>query len=238
MGSLKSSAPLPGGLVAYRGFRLSKLNTPEFSHLLLLLFWPVYGLVFYTLERGITTNYHVVHAPLDDRIPFCELFLIPYLFWFVFLVGMLAYLLFFDVEGFRKFMYFVILTYTATCVIYIVWPSMQNLRPETFQRDNALTRFMADFYAFDTNTNVCPSLHVIGSFAAMFGGWHTKRFSSPAWRATLAVITLLISISTVFLKQHSVLDIPPALLLSLIAYILVYRTKLFCKKKSAPSQAA
>ena len=60
MGSLKSSAPLPSGLVDYRGFRLSKLNTPEFSHLLLLLFWPVYGLVFYTLERGITTNYHVV----------------------------------------------------------------------------------------------------------------------------------------------------------------------------------
>lgn len=28
-----------------------------------------------------------MHCPLDDRIPFCELFLIPYLFWFIFLVG-------------------------------------------------------------------------------------------------------------------------------------------------------
>lgn len=108
---------------------------------------------------------------------------------------------------------------------------MQNLRPAAFERDNVLTRFMAGFYQFDTNTNVCPSLHVIGSFAAMFGGWHTKRFSTPVWRTVLVVLTVLISISTVFLKQHSVLDIPPALALSLIAYVLVYHTKLFCKKK-------
>ena len=42
------------------------------------------------------------------------------------------------------------------------------LRPEVFARDNALTRAVAWFYTFDTNTNVCPSLHVIGSAAALF----------------------------------------------------------------------
>lgn len=35
----------------YRKFRLSKRNDPEFSHLKLLLFWPIYGLVFFALER-------------------------------------------------------------------------------------------------------------------------------------------------------------------------------------------
>lgn len=31
----------------YRQFRLRKLNTPEFSHIKLLLFWPVFGLAFW-----------------------------------------------------------------------------------------------------------------------------------------------------------------------------------------------
>ena len=77
------------------------------------------------------------------------------------------YLLLFDTAGFRKFMWFIILTYTATCIIYLIYPSQQELRPETFRRDNLLTRFMTWFYAFDTNTNVCPSLHVIGSLAVL-----------------------------------------------------------------------
>lgn len=227
MDQTMSPGKLPDGMVDYRGFRLDKLNTPAYSHLKLLLYWPVYGLVFLLLERGLSLDYHVVYSPLDDKIPFCEYFLIPYLFWFVFLIGMLAYLLFFDVEGFRKMMWFVILTYTATCIIYLVYPTMQNLRPATFARDNVLTRFMAGFYQFDTNTNVCPSLHVIGSFASLFGGWHTKRFSSRPWRAALVVCTVLISISTVFLKQHSVMDIPPALLLSALAYVPVYHWRWF-----------
>ena len=40
-------------MIDYRPFRLSRLNTPEFSHLKLLLFWPFYGLCFLLLERFV-----------------------------------------------------------------------------------------------------------------------------------------------------------------------------------------
>lgn len=209
----------------YRAFRWSKLNTPAFSHLKLLLYWPLYGLLFFSLERLIPRTYHTIYSPLDDWIPFCELFLIPYLFWFVFLVGMLLYLLFFDVKGFRQYMWFIILTYTAACVIYLIYPSQQELRPDVFQRDNILTRFMTRFYTFDTNTNVCPSLHVIGSLAVLAAAWNTPRFATPLWRAAFTIVAVLISVSTVFLKQHSILDIPPAVLLCALAYWPVYGRK-------------
>lgn len=212
-------------MIDYRKFRLRKLNDPEFSHLKLLLFWPVYGLVFLSLERFVSRDYYTVYCPLDSRIPFCEFFLLSYLFWFVFLVGMLLYLLLFDVPGFRKYMWFIILTYSATCLIYILWPTKQELRPDTFVRDNVLTRFMAWFYTFDTNTNVCPSLHVIGSLAVAAAAWNTPRFAKPLWRICFCLAALSICVSTVFLKQHSVLDIPPAVALSALAYWLVYRRK-------------
>ena len=47
----------------YRQFRLSKLNDPTFSHLKLLLYWPIYGLVFLTLERFLHLDYHTIYTP-------------------------------------------------------------------------------------------------------------------------------------------------------------------------------
>ena len=161
--------------VNYREFRIHKLNTPEFSHVRLLLYWPIFGLLFLFLERlQPQRNYYPVYCGLDDIIPFCEWALIPYLFWFVFLIGTLVYTFFVDVPAFRRMMYFVIVTYTITVLIYLFFPTCQNLRPEAFVRNNLLTRFIELFYSFDTNTNVCPSLHVIGSVAAMFGLWDCK----------------------------------------------------------------
>lgn len=198
--------------VDYRKFRLKSLNTPEFSHVKLLLFWPIFGLLFAFVERvGVSDVYTPIHIPLDDHIPFCEWFVIPYLFWFVFLIGMLVYTFFFEVPAFRKMMRFVICTYSVTMAIYILFPNCQNLRPTAFLRDNILTRFMAWFYTFDTNTNVCPSLHVIGAVASLYAGWKSRRFGTRPWRIVFVVITVLISLSTVFLKQHSALDVFAAL---------------------------
>ncbi|MFR0799191.1 MAG: hypothetical protein ACLSHJ_10985 [Oscillospiraceae bacterium] len=48
---MKARAPQTVIRPDYRQFRLRKLNTPEFSHIKLLLFWPVFGLAFLALER-------------------------------------------------------------------------------------------------------------------------------------------------------------------------------------------
>lgn len=199
------------------------MNTEEYRHLKLLLYWPFYGLMFFFVERVYQPAAYIdMHCRLDDMIPFCEYFLFPYLYWFVYLIGTIAYTLFFDVPTFKKMMRFVIVTYTFTLVIYLIFPTCQNLRPETFVRDNFLTRFMKYFYSFDTNTNVCPSLHVIGSFAAMFALWETPRFKAPGWRAVTVISAVLICLSTMFVKQHSALDVMTALPVCLVGYLLCF----------------
>ena len=201
-------------MIDYRTFRLKLLCTPEFSHLTLLLFWPVYGIAFYTLERGLPGRiYFPVENVFDSYIPFCELFFIPYLFWFVYLIGMVVYGCLFDVNAFRRYMYFIMVSYTVTIVIYMLFPTCQNLRPSAFDRDNALTRMVADFYRYDTNTNVCPSIHVLGSFGVLYGAWHSRHFSGRGWRCVFIILTLVISVSTVFMKQHSIIDVFAALVL-------------------------
>ena len=207
----------------YRQFHLCKLNTPEFSHIKLLLFWPVFGLAFLALERFRPhAAYHVMHCALDDVIPFSEWALIPYLLWFVYLIGALTYTFFFDVPAFRRMMWFVIVTYTVSTVVYFLYPTQQLLRPEAFARDNALTRAVAWFYTFDTNTNVCPSLHVIGSAAALFALRDCPRLRKRAWQVASVILALCISLSTVFMKQHSVLDVLCALPVCALGWRLCY----------------
>ena len=209
--------------VDYRTFRFSKLCSPEFSHVWLLLFWPAFGLLFSYVERFYPAAHYIeMHCALDDLIPFNEWFLIPYLFWFVYLIGTLVYTFFFDVPAFKKMMRFIICTYTITMVIYLLFPTCQELRPEVFPRDNVLTRFIGRFYSFDTNTNVCPSIHVLGSVAAMLGLLDCRRLQRPRFKLFAVIAALLICVSTVFMKQHSVLDVIAAVPLCLLGHYLCY----------------
>ena len=114
---------------------MSKLNTDEFRHVKLLLFWPLFGIMFSFVERFYNVgSYYVMHCAFDDAIPFCEWFLIPYLFWFVYLIGTLVYTFFFDVPAFKRMMRFIICTYTITMVIYLLFPTCQNLPVDTRSR--------------------------------------------------------------------------------------------------------
>lgn len=221
----------------YRNFRLNKLNTPEFRHVWLLLFWPAFGIIFYSLERFIPLDFKPIYCPLDDMIPFNEFFLIPYLYWFIFIFWIIIYSFFFDVPTFKKYMYYLMVTYTITCIIYILYPNKQELRPTEFVRDNFFVTFMKGFYKFDTNTNVCPSLHVVGSFAVAFAAWNSKRYSTVFWRIFFMVSAVWISSSTVFLKQHSIIDVIVALILCFAAYPIVFmRKKKDCSDDTKPPE--
>lgn len=214
-------------MIDYRSFRLSKLNTPEFSHLKLLLYWPFYGLCFLLLERFLPLNFHPIECALDAKIPFCEYFVPIYYYWFIYQIGMICYLLLTDREGFRLNAWFVILTYSVTLLTYVLYPSCQNLRPAVFPRDNLCSRIVGMLYAFDTNTNVCPSIHVIGSMGTMFAGLHDRRMQTVGWRIYWIAACILICASTVFLKQHSIIDVFAGLAVSAVAYWLVYHTRIF-----------
>ena len=203
----------------YRDLRFDNITSEKYRHILLLAYWPVFGFLFWFAEAVYPVKqYIVVSSPLDSMIPFCELFVFPYVLWFFYLFGIHVYTFFKDVDAFKKLMKYIIITYSVALVIYYLFPTCQLLRPAVFERDNILTQFMADFYAFDTNTNVCPSLHVIGSVAVMHTAWHTKGLDRPKYKTAFAITTFLISISTVFLKQHSVIDVIVALPVCMIAY--------------------
>lgn len=230
-------------MINYGDLRLGNIFSEKFRHLLLLLYWPLYMVIFSFLENGygkyvtsLGKEYHVMYCPLDDMIPFNELFLIPYLFWFLYIVIALAHTLFYDVETFKKLMYFIIITYSVALISYFVFPTIQLLRPASFERQNALTEFMRWFYSYDTNTNVCPSVHVLGSIASTIGLVYAKGVSRGI-KISAHIMNVLICLSTVFLKQHSVIDVLAALPLALFAYLICFKFKGIKKSDKKKLQA-
>lgn len=219
-------------VVDYRKFRPSKLKEPEFAHLTLLLGWLLYFLLYFLTENLIPAEICTpVHCPLDDMIPFCEWFIIPYVSWYPLIAISLLYFLLYDVDNFRTLQTFFILTQIIAMAIYILFPNRQDLRPEVFPRDNFLTQIIGMIYAVDTNTGVTPSLHVVYSLG-IASAWMHEKSASTLWKVFIVLLAVLICISVVFVKQHSVIDVFTAIPLYIIGAFLVYRRKKQAKIRS------
>lgn len=222
-------------VVDYRQLRPSNLNSPQYRHLLYLLGWVGYFILYFLTENLIPAeNCYPVHHWLDDVIPFNELFAIPYTFWYVFIVISLLYFALYNPDSFKKLMGFIIVTQVVAMAVYIIFPTRQDLRPDVFPRENILTWVMGLIYAFDTSTGVCPSLHVAYSIG-IASVWCKEKGVSRWWKAFTVFAAALISISTAFVKQHSVVDIAAALPVCLLAEGIVYRE--FWKNKLTKKRA-
>ena len=209
-------------VVDYRKFRLSKCNDPEYAHLKLLLGWVGYFVMYFLTENLIPAEAcHPMHSPLDDLIPFCEYFLVPYVGWYLLIVVSLGYFLLYNIENFKRLQTYIIITQVVAMLIYVLYPSRQDLRPEVFPRENILTYAVSFLYSFDTNTGVCPSLHVAYSLG-IASTWLRERSASRLWKTFVVVFVILICLSTMFIKQHSAVDVFAAIPVCLLAEYLVF----------------
>ena len=192
--------------VDYRGFSLRKLNDPRFSHLKLLVGWLGYFAMYFITEYLNPNNSGTaVSCSLDYKIPFLEIFVIPYVGWYLLIALSLLYFALYNVENFKRLQIFIIVTQVAAMIIYITFPNFQPLRPDVYPRDNFLTDIVALLQTADTNSNVCPSLHV--AYSIGIASIWLKEKDAKGWVKTAIVIfCILVCLSTAFIKQHSVID--------------------------------
>ena len=192
----------------------------EHPYYYLLLYVPVFLLWFYLVEQLHTPEkgYWVSYLPMDDRIPFLPGFVVFYVLWYPFLLVPGLYLLFKEPEAFRRYLWFFMLGISSCLLICTVFPNGQNLRP-TSMEPGFCTWLLGLLYRADTNTNVLPSMHVVGSAAVVYGCCCSKTLRRPQWLVPISLLAAGISLSTVFVKQHSVLDLFTGLALCLPVWL-------------------
>lgn len=201
----------------------------KYNHILAVFYLPFYLFCFLSLERRKNADYYIIESGLDSYIPFCEWFIIPYFLWFLYIFGAFVFLFFFDKKDFIRLCIFLFTGMTLSLVICYLWPNGLNLRPDlnTLGRDNILIRMVAALYATDTSTNVCPSIHVFNSVGACIVLLKsTSLKNQKGIRCGILVLTVLICFSTMFLKQHSIIDVFCGLFLAVPMYLISYLPKL------------
>ena len=195
----------------------------KYSHIWLLSYFFIYIPWFCYLEKTVTRDYHLMHSPLDDLIPFNEYFIIPYLLWFAFVGVTLIYFLIKSKEDYYRMCTFLFSGMTISLIICTFFENGTNLRPILDPDKNIFTAAVAALYRTDTCTNVFPSIHVYNSLAIYFGLAHSQKLQNKKWIKNAAlVLTVCIILSTMFLKQHSVFDVLTAFALAAFMYSVCY----------------
>lgn len=189
----------------------------------MVIYLVVYLILFFIVERLTEDNYHVIHMALDDKIPFCEYFVIPYFCWFAYVAGFVVYFIFVDKESYWPMFWFLVTGMTLFLIVSFVYPNGHELRPGQFPRDNIFTRMIANLYQTDTATNILPSIHVYNSIGIQIAVQKSRRLSRHRGvQIVSGILCVLIILSTVFIKQHSVVDVISAFVLAAVMYVLIY----------------
>ena len=195
------------------------------KHACLLLYLMIYFPWFHHLEKTVTTHFHVIHVALDDYIPFCEYFIIPYFLWFAYVAWSVLYFYFKNKDELLLLCGMLFSGMTIFLIVSTIYPNGHYLRPVYFDHNNIFIQMVKMLYAADTPTNLFPSIHVYNSIAVNIAVWHSSNFKEKKWvRFGSSILMVLIILSTMFLKQHSVFDVVTGIVLSVFMYSLVYTT--------------
>ena len=172
---------------------------------------------FYYLSKIIVDEYHIIHFGVDDKIPFLPIFIIPYIIWYLYVPLPMIFVFFKYKEAFKKQAIIFFSGAIFCSLFFLVFPTVIDFRPTAEGKGILLwlTRFI---YANDTPpSNVFPSLHCYEALSV-----HLTTFTvgpmknNKLLRLVSFVLVILICASTVFVKQHSFIDVIGGCLIAII----------------------
>jgi len=188
-----------------------------------LVYTAFYLIWFSILENKVKIPQYVIHIEADNHIPFLPAFIIPYEIWFVYVLGTVLFFLFTSKNDYWKLFVFLVTGMTLFLLISSIWPNGQDLRPNLRGAEGFFEKWVLHLYRTDTPTNICPSIHVYNSLGVEFAIARSEKMRKHKWiQISSFVLCVMIILSTMFLKQHSVFDVATAFVLAILMYYLVY----------------
>ena len=185
------------------------------------VYMVIYMPVFFWVESLEPANgFHIIHTAIDDMIPVVEAFIIPYALWLPYLVGGMIAIAIKSRRISRKTSYMLMTGMSLFIVISIVYPNALELRAAIPGRENIFIDMISYLHSIDTPTDVLPSLHVYDAIVVA-GGLHLAYPEKKILLAASDLLTLLIILSTVFIKQHSIIDVIAGIVLFIPVFIII-----------------
>ena len=175
---------------------------------------PVLGIV-YNLLNNRPHNAVDISTSIDHSISFLPIFIIPYILWYAYIFCYLAYFCFKDTKVYLKT---VILIVIGELICYVIYFFFQTTVPRpTLVGDNLINNLVQWVYTKDKPVNCFPSIHVLTTFIIMLASLHIKN-KHLAHTICIHLVGTLIIISTLFVKQHVILDMIGSMFLITFLY--------------------
>lgn len=201
------------------------------KHLLILLYYIVMWFGYRYLNKTTVPEIYL-YSPIDDYIPFVKEMVIPYISWYGYIVLPLIYFAFKSPKDFTRLCIFMFAGMTISYLIFWILPNGQNLRPEVLGND-VFSNILKGIYASDNPTNSLPSMHVIDAVAVHASIAHSRKLKNkPFLQNSSFIACIMICVSTVMVKQHSILDVFAGLVVTWILYQMIYELDLAVILKS------
>ncbi len=165
-------------------------------------------------------GFNIIHTAIDDMIPVVEVFIVPYFLWFPYLILGMITIAVRSRKISRKTSYMLMTGMSLFIVISLVYPNALELRAAIPDRENIFMDLINYLHAIDTPTDVLPSLHVYDAIVVA-AGLHLSFKDKKVLLVLSDILAFLIVISTMFIKQHSIIDVISAIILFIPVFIII-----------------
>ncbi len=208
------------------------------NHIWTVLYAFIYLPWFFYLEETVKKGYHIIHTDLDDMIPFEEVFIIPYLLWFFYVGGAMVFFFFKSQQEYYRLCCYLFTGMTFSLIICTLFPNGTDLRPVVNPDKNLCSWLVSILHKADTSTNIFPSIHVYNSVAVHVAITRSNLLKNhPSIRWGSLILAVSICLSTVFLKQHSIVDLVGGLVMAYTLYPLAYGKRQYTLRRLAARKA-
>jgi membrane-associated phospholipid phosphatase len=180
----------------------------------LVLLIPLYVFIPLATHRAPS----VPALSLDDRIPLQPAWVLVYGPAYLFLILLPVFVVRQD-EHIRQTVYAYLTVWIAAYVFFFFYPTVAPRSDDTVIGDGFAIWGLRFLYSADPPYNCFPSLHVAHSFVSALSSGRVHRGVGIGAQACAFIVGL----STLFTRQHYILDVVAGIVLAYLAYALFLR---------------
>lgn len=183
--------------------------------LIWFILFPLFNIVYILANHAYEKGFNLTIA-LDRKIPMIPIFVLPYVYWYMYMVVGYIIISINNRKEYMRSMLGLFLGMWTSYIIYFIFPT-EIVRP-TLLEGGFLNNIINIIYLSDRPFNCFPSLHVLGTYFVMR---YTKKESNRYIYYYTQGVGFLIILSTLFIKQHFILDAVASIIMVEIINVIV-----------------
>ena len=198
----------------------------DFKVILASILLVAFQSIIFFLTKPFIHDPYILGSILDNTIPYVPHFIWIYIFWYFMLFAVPYYIASKSKVSLYKYITTYLITTIIAGLIFVLFPN-SVIRADITGTDIA-NKLVSIIYKMDTPAiNCLPSIHCLFSYLFILAVFDAKKSTSNLMKTIITILSILVILSTLFIKQHVIYDAVASLILAITIWIIVDKTKIY-----------